>query len=227
VTGARVRRLVASTALAGAALALSSPRPAHADRHEATLAVRPTRGTARLCEAGTDERVDVRSRGFAASASFGVRDWLDLGGELVCGWFDLASYQMATLPISYNLMSGPLKRRSDTAQLRGTATFRYGVAWVPFLQLGLGLGARYRTTALLYGPTTQGDRWLIPDGQREEVSLDLVTAARAGLERRITVHWTAGISAAVSHSFGVFTPDLQTSDVTISLSYSWYPLLAR
>jgi hypothetical protein len=32
--------------------------------------------------------------------------------------------------------------------------------------------------------------------------------------------------AAGAHSFGVFRPDHQTSDVTISLSYSWYPLLA-
>lgn len=123
-------------------------------------------------------------------------------------------------------MSGPLERRSNTGQLRGTATLRYGVGWVPFLQLALGLGLRYRTTALLYGPTEQGYRWLIPDGQREEVTLDLVTGARAGLERRLSVHWTAGISAAVSHSFGVFRPDLQTSDVTVSISYSWYPLLS-
>ena len=101
-----------------------------------------------------------------------------------------------------------------------------GVAWVPFVQLALGFGARYRTTALLHSPTAQGDRWLIPDGQREAVSLDVVAGLRAGLERRLTVHWTAGVSVAVAHSFGVFRPDLHTSDVTISLSYSWYPLLA-
>jgi hypothetical protein len=202
------------------------PRPARADRHAVTLSIRPLRGSARISEAGTDERAEVRSRGGAASASLGVRDWLDLGGELVVAYFDEASYQMATLPISHNPLSGPVKRISNTAQLRGIATLRLGVGWVPFVQLSLGLGARYRTTALLYGPTTQGYRWLIPDGQREEVTLDVVTGIRAGLERRITVHWTAGVSAAAAHSFGVFTPDLQTSDVTISLSYSWYPLWA-
>jgi hypothetical protein len=224
---ARPRLLVTGAALTGAAVALASPRPAHADRYEATLAIRPTRGWARIWEAGTEERVNVRSRGFTASASLGARDWLDLGGELVLGYFDEASYQMAILPISANPLSGPLKRTSNTAQLRGVATFRLGVGWVPFVQLALGFGARYRTTALLYGPTTQGDRWLIPDGQQEEVTLDLVTGARAGLEHRITVHWAAGVSAAVAHSFGVFRPDLQTSDVTISLSYSWYPVVAR
>jgi hypothetical protein len=228
VTRARVRPPGAGGALAAAAaaLAFAAPRSAQADRHELTLAVRPARGSARISEAGTDERVEVRSRGFAAGASLGVRDWLDLGGELVLGYFDKASYAWATLPISANPLSGPVERRSNTAQLRGVATLRLGVGWVPFVQLALGLGARYRTTALLYGPTSQGDRWLIPDGQREEVTLDVVTGIRAGLERRITVHWTAGVSAAAAHSFGVFRPDLQTTDVAISLSYSWYLLLA-
>jgi len=228
VTLAGVHHLVTGDALAAAtvALALASPRSAHADRHEVTLSIRPLRGSARISEAGTHERAEVRSRGGAASASLGARDWLDLGGELVVAYFDEASYQMATLPISANPLSGPVKRISNTAQLHGIATLRAGVGWVPFVQLSLGLGARYRTTALLYGPTTQGYRWLIPDGQREEVSLDVVTGVRAGLERRITVHWTAGMSAAMAHSFGVFRPDLQTSEVALSLSYSWYPLWA-
>ena len=226
MTRAHFRHRATGAALAGAALALAAPRSALADRYETTLAIRPTRGTARIWEAGTDERVEVRSRGVAASASLGVRDWLDLGGELVAGYFDEASYQMATLPISGNPFSGPIKRKSNTAQLRGVATFRLGVGWVPFVQLALGLGARHRTTALIFATTAQGLRWLMPDDQREEVTLDVVTGLRAGLERRITVHWTAGISAAVAHAFGVYRPDLQTSDVTISVSYSWYPLFA-
>jgi hypothetical protein len=226
VTDARVRHRE-HCAAAAAVLALAWSQPAQADRYEATLAIRPTRGSARIWEDGTAESVKVRSRGFAASANLGMRDWLDFGGELVANWFDDASYQMATLPVSDNLFSGPLKRRSNNAQLRGTATFRLGVRWVPFVQLALGLGARYRTTALLYSSTAQGDRWLIPDGQREAVTLDLVTGARVGLERRVTVHWTVGFSAAMARSFGVFRPDLQTSDVTLSLAYSWYPLLAR
>jgi hypothetical protein len=207
------------------ALVLASALPARADRDELTFALRPTRGEARIWEAGTEERVQVRGRGIAGGVSLGVRDWLDLGAEIVANYFDEASYQMATLPISVIPLSGPLKRTSRIAQLRGVATLRVGVGWVPFLQLALGAGARHRTTALLYGPTTQGMRWLIPDGQREEISLDLVTGARAGLERRLTIHWTAGVSAAVSHSFGVYRPDLQTADITVSVSYSWYPLL--
>jgi hypothetical protein len=183
------------------------------------------RGSAVLREAGTDERVEVRSRGFAASATVGLRNWLDLGVELVASNFGEASYQWATVPVKADPLSGPLRRTTNIRQLRGVATLRVGVFWVPFVQLALGLGARFRSPALLYIPTAQGERWVISDDDRE-VALDLVTGARAGLERRLTVHWTAGISAAVAHSFGVFRPDLRTSDVMISLSYSWYPLFA-
>jgi hypothetical protein len=50
VTRARFRPLVTGGALAAAtvAVALASPRSAHADRHELTLAVRPTRGSAKI-----------------------------------------------------------------------------------------------------------------------------------------------------------------------------------
>ena len=207
----------------GLGLGLGSTGAAHADRHEATLAIRPTWGSARIWETGTDQRAEVRSLGLAAGASLGVRDWLDLGAELVAAGFAEARYDMVSLPVSDTLFSGLLRRRSNTAQLRGVATLRLGVRLVPFVQLALGLGARYRTTALLWTPVVEGDRWVIPDGQHEEVSLDVVTGLRAGLERRLTVHWTAGVSAAVAHSFGVLRPDFQTLDVAISLSYSWYP----
>ena len=213
-------------AAATLALALAPGLPAHADRHELTIGMRPTRGSARIADDGTTERAQVRSRGFAAGASWGVRDWLDLGGELVAADFDEASYQMATLPVSVNPRTGPLKRSSRHAQLRGVATLRLGVAWVPFVQLALGAGARHRFTALLLAPTAQGERWLIPDGQRQEVTIDVVAGIRAGLERRLTPRWTAGVSAAASHSTGIFTPDLQTADLTLSLSYTWYPRLA-
>jgi hypothetical protein len=208
------------------ALALAWSPPARADRYEVTLWLRPTSGVARVADSGTEERDTVESRGLAAGASFGVRDWLDLGGELVAADFEEAQYALATLPVSVNLFSGPLKRSSRIAQARGVATFRFGVKWVPTIQLALGAGARHRFTALLFVRTAQGPRWVIPDDQRQEVTVDIVTAVRAGFERRLTPHWTAGISAAVSQSIGIFAPDVQTADVSVSLSYTWYPLLA-
>lgn len=187
---------------------------------EATLAIRLTRGSAEIWEAGTEAPAEVASRGFAASASLGVRHWLDLGCELGATYSDEASYPSATLPVGAEMFSGPLRRTTNTAQLRGFATLRVGDFWMPFLQLALGVGARFRSTAALYVPTAQGDLWLPPDDQGEEVSLDLVSGVRAGIERRITLHWTAGISAGTAHAFGVFRSDLRTSEVAFSLSYS-------
>jgi len=71
VTRTGFRPLVTGGSLAAAtfALALTSPRPARADRYEATLAIRPTRASARIWEDGTAESVKVQGRGFAASAS--------------------------------------------------------------------------------------------------------------------------------------------------------------
>jgi len=199
---------------------------ARADRHELTIGIRPARGTARIADDGTAERVAVRSRGLAAGASFGVRDWLDLGGELVAADFDTADYRRATLPVSVNLRSGPLVRATRHAQLRGVVTLRLGVAWVPFVQLALGVGVRERSAAIVFTDTAQGPQWLIPDGQGSELTLDIVAGVRAGLERRLTPHWTAGVAVAASQSTGIFNPDLQTADLSLSLAYTWYPRLA-
>lgn len=109
-------------------------------------------------------------------------------------------------------------------ELRGLATLRLGDVWMPVLQLSLGVGARFRSRAVMFVPTEQGSFWLPPDDQGAAVSLDLVTGLRAGFERRITLHWTAGLTAATAQSFGIGTPDLRTTEVAFSLSYSrWAP----
>lgn len=187
---------------------------------EATLAVRLAWGSAEIWDAGTEASAEVASRGFAVSASLGVRHWLDLGIDVGTTYLDEASYPSATLPIAADMLSGPLRRTTNTAQLRGLATLRVGDFWMPFAQLALGVGARFRSTAALYVPTAQGERWIPPDDQGEELSFDLVTGVRAGLERRITLHWTAGLSVAVTHAFGISRPDLRMSEISFSLSYS-------
>src|SRR5262245_20378333 len=103
------RGLAPCAALLAIALVPALERPARADRYEMTIWARPTRGKARIANEGTGERAHVYSRGFAAGASWGVRDWLDLGGELVAADFDEASYQVATLPVSRSLRTGPLR----------------------------------------------------------------------------------------------------------------------
>jgi len=216
----RTRRpLAACVALA----ALWPTATARADRFEATIAVRPTGGIARVAEAGTDARVTVPSAGLAGGLSWGVRNWLDLGGELGASALGEATYDRAMLLVDDSPMAGPLKRMTRIAQLRGVATLRLGVAWVPTVQLAIGAGARRRSSALLRGQSAQGETSYVPDGQEAAVTLDLVTAVRVGLEHRLTPSWTVGLSVGASQAFGVGAPDLQLADASFTLARAWYP----
>ncbi len=212
-------------ALCAAVLAAWLAAPARADRHEATIALRPSGQVARIADRGTDERVIVPGAGFAGGVSWGVRNWLDVGGELAAGSFGEATYELATLPVGTNPRSGRLSRRTRTAQLRALATVRLGVGWVPTIQLAVGAGARQRSAAELRGQVSQMELLLDPDGEDREVTVDLVTGVRLGLDHRLTRNWTIGASVGAAHCFGFGAPDLQLADATISVAYTWYPVL--
>lgn len=206
-----------------AALMLGSAPGARADRFEATLALRPTGGYARVAEAGADAPAMVRSAGIAGGLSWGVRNWLDLGGELAASALGEATYDRAMVLVDDSPMAGPLKRMTRIAQLRGVATLRLGVAWVPTVQLAVGAGARQRSSALLRGESVRGETIYVPDGQEAGVTLDLVAAVRVGLEHRLTPSWTIGLSVGASQAFGLGTPDLQLADASFTLARVWYP----
>src|SRR5262245_10020822 len=93
--------------------------PARADRYEASIAIRPAGQIARIADRGTGELAVVPGGGFAGGLSWGLRNWLDLGGELAVSSFGEASYELATLPIGANPRTGNLSRRTGTMQLRG------------------------------------------------------------------------------------------------------------
>ena len=206
-----------------AALLLCSAPAAHADRFEATIAVRPTGGYARVAEAGTEAPATVRSAGIAGGLSWGVRNWLDLGGELAASALGEATYDRAMVLVDDSPMAGPLKRMTRIAQLRGVATLRLGVVWVPTVQLAIGAGARQRSSALLHGQSVRGETIYVPDGQESAVTLDVVAAVRVGLEHRLTPSWTVGLSVGASQAFGIGTPDLQLADASFTLARAWYP----
>ena len=109
-------------------------------------------------------------------------------------------------------------------QLRGLATLRLGVHWAPTIQLAAGVGARQRSAARLRTEVSQMQLVLVPDGEDAEVTLDLVAALRIGLERRLNRRWTLGASVGAAHCLGIGAPDMQSADVTISISYNWYHL---
>lgn len=183
------------------------------------LALQLTMGSAIVRDEGASEPDTVGSRGLAVSASLGVRHWLDLGFEIGATYLDEAGYRWGTLPIGAEMTSGSLRRNTNTAQLRTLATLRLGDLWMPMVQLAFGAGVRFRSAASMFVSTEQGPHWLPADGG-DEVSLDLVTGLRAGIERRVTLHWTAGLTAATVRAFGIGAPDLRSSEFTLALYYS-------
>jgi hypothetical protein len=208
---------------AGVALLLCAASDARADRYEATIAIRPTGGYARVAETGADAPALVRSAGLAGGVSWGVRNWLDLGGELAASALGEATYDRAMTLVDDSPMAGPLRRMTRLSQLRGVATLRLGVAWVPTVQLALGAGVRHRSSALLRGESVRGETTYVPDGLEAGVTLDLVAGVRVGLEHRLTPRWTIGLSVGASHAFGVGAPDLQLADASFTLARAWYP----
>jgi hypothetical protein len=217
-------RVRASDLLAAcAAFAPWAAPAARADRYEATIAVRPTGGYADIAEAGTDVRARVRTAGLAGGMSWGVRNWLDLGGEFAASALGEATYDRTMLLVDDSPMTGPLKRRTRIAQLRGVATLRLGVAWVPTIQLAIGAGARLQSSALLRGQSVRGETIYVPDGLEAGVALDLVTAVRVGLEHRLTPSWTVGLSVGASRAFGIGASALQLADASLTLARVWYP----
>ena len=160
--------------------------------------------------------------GLEGGLSYGLRNWLDASVELGAVGFTHATYEPATVAISNNQFMGRVERATRIAQFRVGATVRLGVAWVPVLYLGVGLGARDRTAATL----VQDGRHplaVTPDGMAAGLSLDVVTAARVGLEHRIGPRRTVGVDASASHALGIGTSSFEMVSVNLSLAYSWYP----
>lgn len=221
-----------SRAARGAVLvaALLSADRAHADRYEAALAVRPAGAVARVAESvgmvgGTAAPVvtSVYGGGLDVGLSYGLRDWLDVGAELDVAGFTQASYAAANVTISGNPFMGRVERTTRAAQLHLGATLRLGVAWVPICYLGLGVGARQRSAGTL-GFDDHGARvLLVPDDMTAGMSLDLVAAARLGLEHRLDRRWTVGVAAGASHAIGIGASSLDILAVNLSLGYAWYP----
>jgi hypothetical protein len=213
----------AARVLGAAALLAQLAPPARADQYEATLSLHSTAQVAEVSDRGTAERARVRGAGFAGDLRLGIRNWLDVGAELAVGAFGEASYAAATLPVGDNPRTGVLSRRTRTAQLRGLATLRLGVGWIPTLQLAVGAGARQRSTAELQSRGSSMALVLDPDGEDAEVTLDLVAGLRLGLDHRLNRSWTIGASVGAARCFGIGTPDLQLASATISVAYTWYP----
>jgi hypothetical protein len=229
-SGRTARCLARVVLLAGPLISLRADE-ARADRYEATLVVRPTGTLGRVAEDvgsdGSSMVASVYGGGLDVGLSYGLRNWLDLGGELGAAGFTRATYDPAAVGIMGSALTGRVERTTRAAQLRAGATLRLGVAWVPVLYVGLGVGGRQRTD----GTVVRDDRGVLPngiaaDGMPAGFSLDLVMAARAGLEHRLDRRWTAGVDMSASHAIGIGSPPLDVVSIGVSLSYTWYPVFS-
>lgn len=219
-----MRRWNARTALACSVAALGLTRTAAADTYEATLSVRPIGGTARFTEdvamGGQGLAASTYRGGLAAGLAYGVRNWLDVGGELVAASFSEASYDSAMVTITGVPTVGRLTRTSRLAQLRAGATLRLGVGWVPTLYLGMGGNARLPSDAALQGA---GQTSRTPNNLSATVLFDLAVIGRIGFEHRLDRRWSVGFSIEAVRTAGFGGPPVDMLSAGISGAYTWYP----
>lgn len=195
-------------------------REARADRYEATVSVRPEGGLARVDDSGARAPVVVGGGGASVDVSWGARNWLDVGGELAALTLAEARYEGATVDVSGYSQMGELSRTTRLAQLRGAATLRLGVGWVPTVRVVAGAGVRQRSAARL----AMGSSIVVPDGEGAELAFDAVVGVRLGLDHRLTRRWSIGLSAGATVCIGIAAPSMQILDGGVSLAYTWYPL---
>lgn len=212
-----MRRLVILTCVA------ATSSSAMADRYEATIAVRPSGALALVNEEGAKSAAQVVGGGGTIGFAYGVRNWLDLGAELG-GWaLAQAEYADATVNVTGTPKTGVVTRTSRLAQLRGGATFRFGVGWVPTVYVGVAVGARLRGAATLVRDA-QGPIGITPDDGASSVTLEVAPVARLGLSHRVDRRWSVGLSVGATYGVGIGAPALTLLDATLELAYSWYPL---
>jgi hypothetical protein len=218
-------------ACASLVIASLGARQAAADRYEATLTLRPIAAIGRVTEdvgdraPGAPVVASTYGGGGEVGLAYGLRNWLDVGAELAAAELTMATYAASRVAVEGNDTIGRLTRRARFVQLRGGATFRFGVSWVPTVHLGLGLGARVPTAATLRyeGPGRTFE--LVPDGMSATASLDAVANVRVGLEHRLDRRWTVGLGAEAMHAIGLGEPPLDVFSAGVSLSFTWYPVV--
>jgi len=202
------------------------------DRYEATVTIRPIGAVGRVTEhvedvgSGDAVATSVYGGGGEIGLSYGLQNWLDVGGEVVGAGFGQATYDPVSVAVTGSTAMGRLTRTTRIVQLRAGATLRLGVGWVPILHLGLGVGARVLSAATLLDEAHAGSFDVTPDGMNATFAIDIVAHARVGLEHRLDRRWTVGVSAEAMHALGFGTQPLDIASVGVSLSYTWYPVFS-
>lgn len=218
------------TWIALAAIGLSTRAHAVADRYEASVTVRPLGSIGRITERAGDVRggevvVSRNGGGGEVGLSYGVRNWLDVGSEVVGAGFAQAIYDPASVTVAGSPATGHLTRTTRLVQLRAGATLRLGVGWVPILHVGLGVGGRVLGAGVLRDEDHARTFVVTPDGMTEGVAIEVLACARIGFEHRLDRRWGVGVSTEASYAVGAGMPPLEVVSAGVSLSYTWYPLV--
>jgi hypothetical protein len=205
-------------------------RDARADRYEAAFTMRPIGAVGRIAQRARgvgdgDAFVSRNGGGGEVSFSYGVRNWLDVEGEVAGAGFAQAIYDPVTVLVAGSTVTGRLARTTRLVQLRAGATLRFGVGWVPTVHLGVGVGGRVLTAGMLHDEERAHTYDVTPDGMSGGVAIDVVACARIGLEHRLDRRWSVGLSAEASYAAGFGTPPLEVVAAGAAFSYTWYPLV--
>ncbi|HEY4242191.1 MAG TPA: hypothetical protein VGM88_20380 [Kofleriaceae bacterium] len=207
--------------LAIALLGLAAGGDARADRYEAVASAQPIVAASALPEAGAASTMTVGG-GLAVGFAWGIRNWLDVGGQLSGIAFVPAHYRGATEQIEGTPYMGPMTRTTRLTMAQVGGTVRLGIAWVPTIYVGLGAGTRLRTTGA-FSPETAGGTFRA-DGAGAATTLDVSGTLRVGLDRRLGARWSVGVTAGATHYLGRGAPDLNVFDGQLAVAYRWYPL---
>jgi hypothetical protein len=202
---------------------LGAAGPAGADEFEASLHLQPVGGLARLAEDGADAAVSVPVVGGAVRFTYGLSNQLALDSELGFASAGAAQYDDVTANVGGTTTGGlTLDRTTRLARLTTGATWRFGVAVIPTLHLGAGLGARLRGDAAYRLPQT--GTTVIADDDPSGLSFDLLVTARLGLDVRLGARWLVGAAAGVTHAVPLGAPAMDLAEVHLHAAYYWYPL---
>lgn len=186
---------------------------ARADADEASLDAEAIGGVARL----HDELADATSSG----PLVGIGARFSFARSNLVQWEARASFVTASAAYAGQEVTvggvprrGDLARRTSALRLVGGATARFGVRFVPTLQLGLGAQARLRATGTI-------DTVSVDEGSGAGV--DLLATGAVGFDYRFGPRTVVGLSLRASYAVPLGGPAYQSVEGGLRFAHYWYP----